>query len=87
MHAQLGQFHPVLSTEHHDNSSAGYTWVPRCMETAISGRTWLAMKGYNRISFASPKRKAVGEPDEGEPHVRCARDMTSSWGVRVPCGG
>jgi hypothetical protein len=23
----------------------------------------------------------------GDRHVRCARDMTSSSGVRVPCGG
>ena len=29
----------------------------------------------------------VGEPCAGEPHARCARDMTSSSGVRVPCGG
>ena len=31
--------------------------------------------------------KNVGEPCAGEPHARCARDMTSSSGVRVPCGG
>jgi hypothetical protein len=29
----------------------------------------------------------VGEPCAGEPHARCARDMTSSSGVQVPCGG
>jgi Group II intron, maturase-specific domain/Reverse transcriptase (RNA-dependent DNA polymerase) len=34
-----------------------------------------------------PAVKNVGEACAREPHARCARDMTSSSGVRVPCGG
>jgi hypothetical protein len=29
----------------------------------------------------------VESPVRGDSHAGCARDMTSSSGVRVPCGG
>jgi Group II intron, maturase-specific domain len=34
-----------------------------------------------------PPAKNVEEPCAGQPHARCARGMTSSSGVQVPCGG
>ena len=46
-----------------------------------------APPGLAREMSRMPAVKNVGEPCAGEPHARCARDMTSSSGVRVPCGG
>ena len=68
----------------------------------LAGRNWVTRFDHEWCSQTrrlSPVRNGpthdcvcqsvndVGEPCAGEPHARCARDMTSSSGVRVPCGG
>ena len=68
----------------------------------LTGRNWVTRFDYEwctKLGVRRLDRKGqihecvcqsvndVGEPCAGEPHVRCARDMTSSSGVRVPCGG
>ena len=68
----------------------------------LQGRNWVTRFNYEWVEPARrlpPQRNGethacvcqpvndVGEPCAGEPHARCARDMTSSSGVRVPCGG
>ena len=61
------------------------TQRPRPLSRSLAGR-WgrspTPVAGRNAAG-----RLPGGEPCEGEPHARCARDMTSSSGVRVPCGG
>ena len=52
--------------------------------TVVAPRPHRSWRGR---SSRMPAVKNVGEPCAGEPHARCARDMTSSSGVRVPCGG
>ena len=37
--------------------------------------------------WCAPRRLDDGSPVSGDVHAGCARDMTSSSGVRVPCGG
>jgi RNA-directed DNA polymerase len=51
-------------------------WLLRFLEHRIADRRVLRL-----IRQGSLERML------GNGHVRCARDMTSSSGVRVPCGG
>jgi hypothetical protein len=52
----------------------------------VKGRGRLPHRGGGHGCVCQPVND-VGEPCAGEPHARCARDMISSSGVRVPCGG
>jgi hypothetical protein len=38
--------------------------------TLDAGLMWQAMQGVRWINRVSSRKKAVGEPDEGKPHVR-----------------
>jgi predicted nuclease of predicted toxin-antitoxin system len=84
VHAELeraGQPHPKIN---HDNSSASYTWRPSGVGTGGSTRSMTACSGpmycggpgrkYTQEHVAQDlecrRKKVVGEPYEGKPHVR-----------------
>jgi hypothetical protein len=63
---QRGQPH---SKTNHENSSAGYTWEPRDREP-LASRMWSGVKGEKVRLLECFRKKVVGEPYEGKPHVR-----------------
>jgi hypothetical protein len=93
-----GQLHP---NSNHDNSNAGYTWRPRGTGTGGSTRSMTACsaptycggpgKKYAQERVAqdleSRRKKVVGEPYEGKPHVRFEvaghGDRDRAWAIEA----
>ena len=61
-----GQLH---LKKHHENVSVGYTWS-QAGTVLDAGLMWQAIQGGSGGNRACYRKKTVGEPYEGKPHVR-----------------